>query len=521
MICTQSAAISEVMKKLGITESEATKLLAIQEKTMSAKQNESKVLFDSQTDYLEGNKINVKPKVYDGSAALNEVTDYSETLADKKVILFNSKSKKIIEFNGKELPAAALSNFTNLAVPIADNTGIMYSNIEAYYMAEQYSPNSHHRLALSKLSGLEAKQYSFKDDNWKGKIKLNNLDRAEIMERAMFHKFSTDLLLAEFIDVFHDFAFIEEMDPSTKARKAPEDNIWGASTKYKTKSLSLLGVNNTGKVMEKVRKRILSGEKYDTQHYPSHTKTHYVGGVSSLADNEVFVFGSNNSGINGNILYKKGNKPDGELASFYTGGAALSAQINGWVDQGEKMENTFSKNGKSYGLLTASPPFKNEIISKDVIVDNIMKLYETASSTKDKKFLVAYNKYSTNLNGYNPDTMVQMFYKADKLYMEKHNTKERPVNIIFHDSFYSDLLDSHAKNLSVDASLELITIEDKIFADNSENGIIIGNGINGAKIKYFNNEGIYSARIPVTKEFYKNLSPEKYHSIKYKLNSLS
>ena len=261
----------------------------------------------------------------------------------------------------------------------------------------------------------------------------------------MFHKFSTDLLLAEFIDAKHDFAFVEEMDPSTKARKIPEDNVWGASTKYKAKSL--LGVNNTGKVMEKVRKRILSGEKLDADHYPSHTKTHYVGGVSTLAKNEIFVFGSNNSGINGNILYKKGNKPDGELVSSYTGGAALSAQINGWVEQGEKMENTLSKNGKSYGLLTASPPFDRKVISKNVIIDNIMKLYETASSTKDKRFLVAYNKYSSNLNGYSPDTMVQMFYKADKLYMEKHNTKERPVNIIFHDSFYSDLADAHAKNL--------------------------------------------------------------------------
>ena len=148
MICTQAAAISEVMKKLGITENEATKLLAVQEKTMSAKRNESKVLFDSQTDYLDGNKIDIKPKPYDGSVVLNQVTNYSEALADKKVILFNSKSKDIIEFNGKELPAAALSNFANLAVPIADDTGIMYSNVEAYFMAEQYSPSSPQRLVI-------------------------------------------------------------------------------------------------------------------------------------------------------------------------------------------------------------------------------------------------------------------------------------------------------------------------------------------------------------------------------------
>ena len=60
-----------------------------------------------------------------------------------------------------------------------------------------------------------------------------------------------------------------------------------------------------------------------------------------------------------------------------------------------------------------------------------------------------------------------------------------------------------------------------MFEDDTDHGIIIGSGISGAKTKYFNNEGIYTPRIPVTKEFYKNLSPEEYKNIKYKLNSLA
>ena len=399
MICTQSAAISEVMKKLGITESEATKLLAVQEKTMSAKRNESKVLFDSQTDFLEGNKIEADPKKYDGSPVLNQVTDYSEALTDNNVILFNSKSKAIISFNGKELPAAALSNFANLAVPIADSTGIMYGNVEAYFMAEQYSPNSHHRLALSKLSGLEAKQYSFKDDNWKGKVKLNNLDRAEIMERAMFHKFSTDLLLAEFIDVFRDFAFVEEMDPSAKARKVPEDNVWGASTKYKAKSL--LGVNNTGKVMEKVRKRILSGERVDTQHYPSHTKTHYVGAIAVLAKDEVFVTAYTDTG-----------------GSYEAGGAGIVIKTNNW-DSDQTWKFGFEPRNKNANVL------------------GMFKFFEHAENNPDKKFLVGYNTFNTGIKGIDGDAMAQMFAMAEQQYAGAKKVAGRPSNVIFSESMYS------------------------------------------------------------------------------------
>jgi hypothetical protein len=114
----------------------------------------------------------------------------------------------------------------------------------------------------------------------------------------------------------------------------------------------------------------------------------YSGQITSLSENQVFVFGSNPLGVNGN--------PDKG-----TGGAALSALKNGWVKQGEKMDNKVSDSGKAYGLTTVTAPGTKRSMTAEQITSGIEKLYKLAYGNPQKQFLIAYmGKTGNNLNGY-------------------------------------------------------------------------------------------------------------------------
>lgn len=63
-------------------------------------------------------------------------------------------------------------------------------------------------------------------------------------------------------------------------------------------------------------------------------------------------------------------------------------------------------------------------ITRDDIFDQIFDLYEYAKTAPDKEFLVAYKGTGTNLNGYTPEEMAQLFGSHDV-----------PRNIIFEKSF--------------------------------------------------------------------------------------
>jgi hypothetical protein len=134
----------------------------------------------------------------------------------------------------------------------------------------------------------------------------------------------------------------------------------------------------------------------------------YEGDIKPDA-NTVFVFGSNPIGVNGNVA--KG-----------TGGAALVAQIQFGVQQGEIMDNRLSQSGNAYGLTTVTGPGKKLSMSKESITNGIKKLYETAKQNPDKKFKVAYrNINEISLNGYNGLQMIDMFNAAGVI----------PQNVIF------------------------------------------------------------------------------------------
>lgn len=138
----------------------------------------------------------------------------------------------------------------------------------------------------------------------------------------------------------------------------------------------------------------------------------YKGKINQLESNQVFCFGSNPIGVNGSIKTGKG-------------GAALFALKRGWISQGERMNNCFSKSGKAWGIVTVTGPGKKKSKTPEEIKENIHKLYNVAENNKDKEFLIAYTGTSNyNLNGYSNKELADMF-----------SYFPIPENIIFEEEF--------------------------------------------------------------------------------------
>lgn len=136
----------------------------------------------------------------------------------------------------------------------------------------------------------------------------------------------------------------------------------------------------------------------------------FEGKISSLLPNQIFVFGSNPVGINGNPI--KG-----------TGGAALAALLNGWVRQYEKMDNKLSESGLAWGLTTVTYPGKRRSKTPDEIIRGIIKLYDFARANPQKEFLVASGS-TINLNGYSNEELANLF-----------NSTIIPDNMVFEREF--------------------------------------------------------------------------------------
>ncbi len=143
--------------------------------------------------------------------------------------------------------------------------------------------------------------------------------------------------------------------------------------------------------------------------------------IDKLAENEIFVFGSNPEGIHG------------------AGGAKAALVF------GAKFGNGRGLQGSSYALVTKnlnagfiekSTGIKYEVagfcsVSESQIKTNINELYDCARNNPEKSFLITYQYESwpngtpkKSLNGYTSQEMLEMFMH-----------KDIPENIIFHDSY--------------------------------------------------------------------------------------
>lgn len=142
----------------------------------------------------------------------------------------------------------------------------------------------------------------------------------------------------------------------------------------------------------------------------------YSGKILALQDNEIFAFGSNPCGWNGNLKTK-------------SGGAAYVALKNGWVIHNENMDNCLSKTGKSWGITTVSGPGQSLSRTPEEMCRSISLFYNFAESKPKWKFFVAYtndNPQQTSINGYRTIDMAAFFMMCGKI----------PSNIIFEDKFY-------------------------------------------------------------------------------------
>lgn len=231
-------------------------------------------------------------------------------------------------------------------------------------------------------------------------------------ESNLFSKDEIDAIKGNYLNA--DDLSIEQLKAvgsplSLKLAKLKED-VKSASpfnkADMKLKAMDFL-INNEEKLIKELQIFI----QQPTQTQPTTERKTYSGKVTSLKPNQIFVFGSNPLGINGN-------------PSKGTGGAALVAYNIAGVKQGEKMDNKLSDSGKAWGMTTVTSPGKKRSKTPQEITEGIKKLYEYAKQNPTKEFLVS--DYSgTNLNGYTGQEMADMFNAAGTI----------PSNIVFNENF--------------------------------------------------------------------------------------
>lgn len=187
------------------------------------------------------------------------------------------------------------------------------------------------------------------------------------------------------------------------------------------KSLTLEQKQTLDSTTKKEKEELLKNRKGEN---PSVDELEFWTGnkIETLKANEIFVFGSNPSGIHG------------------AGGAKTAMKF------GAKIKNGRGIQGQAYALVTKNLVagfFEKETgityvkegyksLTEQQIIKNVEELYDYADANKDKKFLITY-QYETwdngspkkGLNGYGSDEMLGFFAKA----------KPIPTNIVFHESY--------------------------------------------------------------------------------------
>lgn len=141
--------------------------------------------------------------------------------------------------------------------------------------------------------------------------------------------------------------------------------------------------------------------------------SYYENRIEKLKSFQVFVFGSNTQGIHG------------------AGGALFARQNCGAIIGKPK-----GLVGQSYGIVTKDLTCKENnalrSISKENIIEQIIDLYLFANKNQQLEFLISYNQFGKNLNGYSNQEMINMFAEAS-------NQISIPNNITFEKNFLKNL----------------------------------------------------------------------------------
>ena len=166
----------------------------------------------------------------------------------------------------------------------------------------------------------------------------------------------------------------------------------------------------------------------------------YKGLITSLEENQVFVFGSNTFGFHG-----------GGSAGFATFNHVTTWRKENyhlqpcgykgcWNEKGVAEGIQHGTKGMSYAIPTVVRPGQKRSISKEDISKSIKKLYKFADFNSSTEFLIAYTADGKNLNGYSNQEMADMFY----------NDGDVPDNIVF-ESGFNDLVFSNRNTFDVES----------------------------------------------------------------------
>lgn len=140
--------------------------------------------------------------------------------------------------------------------------------------------------------------------------------------------------------------------------------------------------------------------------------------ITSMTGDNIFVYGANPEFRNG-----RGSARDARQfgAKPFGGGRGIVGNTYGLVTKNLKPGFYERETGITYekaGYRSVSP---------EQISANIEDLYACARNNPEKKFFIAYKNEGSNLNGYSPKEMWDLFTKNKKV----------PGNIRFHNSFKS------------------------------------------------------------------------------------
>lgn len=180
--------------------------------------------------------------------------------------------------------------------------------------------------------------------------------------------------------------------------------------------------------------------------------------IDKLKENEIFVFGSNPSGIHGAGAAKAALSFG---AKRYMG-RGISGQTYALVTKNLDGKEGFVE--KATGIKYEKSGFGS--VSPKMIIENIKELYECAKNNPDKDFLITYQfekwpngNPKKSLNGYTSLEMINLFLDAGNI----------PNNIVFHDSYKEIIENKFSKN-----SINEKIVSDKgtkIMMDNNGNGV--------------------------------------------------
>jgi ribA/ribD-fused uncharacterized protein len=305
------------------------------------------------------------------------------------------------------------SNFVQMDEPLVED-GIAYWTVEQYYQAMK-TLNTNHRSTIATSSAGDAKKLGRKVElrpDWE-EIKLS------VMEKALRYKFQRGT--SQYKKLM-----------STGSEKIVEwnywhDNYWGVCTCQRCSARR--GENHLGKILMKIREE--NQDKSSERRYTPNK-------VEILEPNEVFVFGSNESGFHGagaaGVAFRGESNNTWRHDEFFL--RAMKApvgspeRIGRWAVFGVARGHQIGQKGQSYAIQTIKRPGLKRSTSRREIYFQLLELSRFAEKHPELTFLVT--KMGYGLAGHSKAEMTEVFkYWCEGHHEQVHENIILPVELDF------------------------------------------------------------------------------------------